>query len=138
MNITLVIENIKNFFVSLFAKIKTIFEEDKKRFLIISGIALLILILLIILIFSPKQKNDKNISQMFSLSEKIVIPPSPEIKNDYTLTRENNKKWVKEEGEEYFTTPSKKEINSLSDSNDTLISNMIGAAPWKSPYLYYP
>ncbi len=129
MNITSIVDLIKNFFISIVDKMKFLFENDKKRFFIIIGIFFVIIILLLILLFSPKKKKNTTIASNFSLSEDIVIPKSPEIKNDYSLTRETNDKWSKEEGEKYFTTPNNKEINSLSDSNDMLISNMIGAAP---------
>ncbi|MCR4580175.1 MAG: hypothetical protein K5681_07505 [Treponema sp.] len=107
-------------------------EENKKLALIIASlifVILICLILLIVLASSGKKKEVKVPDQELIINEQLLIPNGPELPRDYTLSRQTKESWTDQEIEPWFTTPSEKEINSLSQSNDNMINEIIKAAP---------
>lgn len=135
MNFSEIIQKIKDFFSSLKSKIIDFYNENRKLSLIISALILLILICIILLIcIAPKSKKDKSkeeSKQPFVLTETLQIPNGPQMPDDYNISRKTESSWSEEEAEPWFTIPSEKEINALSQTNNTMINELLGAAPWK-------
>lgn len=109
------------------------FEENKKVAIIISSLVIVILLCLVLLAASvssaKKKKNAPRPRQELILSEPLLIPDGPELPRDYTLTRRTKEKWTDEEADPWFTVPSEKEIDSLSRSNESMVNEIIKAAP---------
>jgi len=131
MDIQGLLSNVKQGFISLFSKIKDYYRNNKKQSIIISVLLVLIIILFIILIsiLSGKKTKDQAPVNNIILTEKALIPSSPEVQENYTLSRESKDKWTTEESDEWFTVPGQKDIDSLSNTNDNLVSDIIEAAP---------
>jgi len=108
-------------------------EENRKLAIIIAGLTLVILICLILLIaFSSSAKKNKTVKlpeEELVINEQLLIPNGPELPRDYTLSRQTKENWTDKELEPWFATPSEKEINALSQSNDNMINEIIKAAP---------
>ncbi|MCH5292612.1 MAG: hypothetical protein J1E07_02615 [Treponema sp.] len=108
-------------------------EENKKVAIIISSLVIVILLCLVLLAASvssaKKKKNAPRPRQELILSEPLLIPDGPELPRDYTLTRRTKEKWTDEEADPWFTVPSEKEIDSLSRSNESMVNEIIKAAP---------
>lgn len=127
MDFSKISEKIKNFF----SKVYDFLLEDKKRSLIILlGLLIFLLILLLIISISAtsgKKENFEKPSIVFT--EELLIPGGPEVKEDYSVSRQTSEVWTEEETENWFTVPSAKEVEDLANANDNLISDVIGAAP---------
>lgn len=107
-------------------------KENKKLAIVIASLFCLMLICIIILICSfnkGKNQSEKIYKEQLQLTHELVIPNGPDLPDDYTISRETKENWSKEEGEQWFTLPSEKEINGLSKANDNLIDEILGAAP---------
>lgn len=126
-----IIEKIKEKFSSVKDKALNFYEENQNLSYIILGLIALLIILIILLICTgSKVKKQKSIPvQTLELTEKLAIPDGPALPKDYTTSRKTKDKWTNEEAEEWFTVPTEKEINSLADANDSLINEIVGAAP---------
>ncbi len=130
MDIQAIFSDIKDKIISLYEKVCDYCRENKKMAIIIAGLSVFIIVLVIILIASLGTKKEKTDLQMpLILSEQPLIPNSPEIQNDYNMTRKTEKSWSEESLDEWFTIPSDKEIDSLGKTNDTIITEILGAAP---------
>lgn len=130
MNI--ILEKLKNAYNSLKEKFSTFYEENQKLTYLIAALIIVILICLILLITTaekPGKKNRKLSEQQLELSEPLFIPNGPALPKDYTSSRKTKEKWTEEEAEPWFTIPDEKQVESLGQANDSLINEMIGAAP---------
>lgn len=117
--------------VTLVNKIIDFVKEDMRRTLIIL-ISILIVILIILVIISVtkvSEKDKKNEAAPIVLSQELIIPEGPQVKQDYTVSRQPEEKWDIKETDNWFTVPSSKDVDDLSKANDNLILNVIGAAP---------
>ena len=117
---------------SLFEQIKDFYQENKIKSLIICALFVLILLLLIVLfciLGSDKNKKIIKTETDIILSETPLVPKSPELQEDYSFSRLTKDKWTEEDANEWFTIPSNADIESLSKSNDLIISEITGAAP---------
>lgn len=123
MNFLELVGNVKNRFLSL----------DKKNQIIISVLVLIILLSLILIVITTTNKKD-SIEDVYPLvlKKELQIPPSAELPKDYNISRTTKDKWTDSEAEQWFTPPSEKEIENLSNSNDKIINSIIEAAPWKN------
>lgn len=127
-----IIEKIKNIYCSLKEKFLQFYEENQKLTYIISALLLVILICIILLITTAEntgKKNKQNQEQKLEISEKLEIPDGPALPKDYTSSRKTKEKWSTEEAEPWFTIPNEKEVESLGKANDSLVNEIIGAAP---------
>lgn len=127
-----ILESIKDFISSLSDKVTSFYEENKKIFFIILGLILVILICLILLVATSEKdkKKQKDLpGSNLQLTESLIIPNGPELPRDYNISRKTKDKWTEEEAEPWFTVPTEKEINSLSNSNENMVNEIIGAAP---------
>ncbi len=108
-------------------------DENRKLAIIIASMILLILICLLLLAAatssSKKKKSEPVNKNELIINEQLLIPNGPELPRDYTLSRQTKEKWNEEDVEPWFTTPSEKEINALSQSNNNMINEIIKAAP---------
>ena len=131
-------------FSELFEKIKdkiseivdTLAEwiEENKKLAILAGSLILVILLCLILLAaaasSAKKKKTKPVEEeSLVINENLLIPNGPELPRDYTLSRQTKEKWTDEDVEPWFTLPSEKEINALSQSNDNMVNEIIKAAP---------
>lgn len=125
-------------------KIKTFFSTSSKLTLSLLGIvAFLVLSAIIISIaglsVSSKNKKNANISSFLSSSEEdfsqfvqvenFINPQSKKFTQNYYFSRDLKQNWNEKELNEWFTIPNEENIKSLSESNDKIIDNIIGAAP---------
>lgn len=127
-----ILESIKDFISSLSDKVTSFYEENKKISFIILGLILVILICLIFLVATSEKdkKKQKDLpGSNLQLTESLIIPNGPELPRDYNISRKTKDKWTEEEAEPWFTVPTEKEINSLSNSNENMVNEIIGAAP---------
>lgn len=106
-------------------------KENKKLAVIICTLILFMIVCIIVLlaISGKKDTAPKVFQDRLELTEDLVVPNGPELPGDYTISRETQEKWTEEEGSEYFTVPSDKEINGLSKANNKMIEEILGAAP---------
>ena len=131
-------------FSELFEKIKdkiseivdnlTEWIEENKKLAILAGSLILVILLCLILLAaaasSAKKKKAKPVEEeSLVINENLLIPNGPELPRDYTLSRQTKEKWTDEDVEPWFTLPSEKEINALSQSNDNMVNEIIKAAP---------
>ena len=131
-------------FSELFEKIKdkiseivdtlTEWIEENKKLAILAGSLILVIFLCLILLAaaasSAKKKKAKPVEEeSLVINENLLIPNGPELPRDYTLSRQTKEKWTDEDVEPWFTLPSEKEINALSQSNDNMVNEIIKAAP---------
>lgn len=106
--------------------------ENKMISLAISGMLVLIIICIILLaVASGKKKDKKKVipGLQLELSTPQVIPNGPELPRNYNLYRESEEMWSEEDGREWFTSPTEKEISSLSTANENMVNDIIEAAP---------
>lgn len=131
--------DIKAFFSNLWKKLNSLiekaadyFRENKLQAFIISGLIALIFLLLIFLgiaVSFNKKKNTVAQEKTLVLTESPLIPTGPEVQEDYSVSRMSKDKWSEDEADEWFSIPTEKDIQSLGNSNDKIVSDIIGAAP---------
>ncbi|MCF0241127.1 MAG: hypothetical protein HUK25_00725 [Treponema sp.] len=124
------IQNIKEKAQNLWSRVKDYVIENTVLSLAIGGLVLIIIVSVIILIVSvSKPKESVDYTRELTLTEELLVPPSPVVPNGYNLSRKTEKSWSNEETNKWFSSPTEKEINDLSISNDRIISEITGAAP---------
>lgn len=122
----------EDIFSDLKEKISDFVSENKIMSIAISALVVVILICIILLSVTSKKKKDKTpeIPKMtLELSAEQKIPDGPELPRNYNLYREPSETWTEEESRQWFTNPTEKEVNALSSANDSLINEIIEAAP---------
>ncbi len=127
-----IFENIKEKILNLVNTIVDFYNENKKISLIIlSSVVVVLLCIILLIVYAGNNKKNKEIviPEPLILSAPLVIPDGPALPKDYNISRKTKDKWTEEEATEWFTIPSDKEINALSKSNDSLVNEIIGAAP---------
>ena len=72
-----------------------------------------------------KVTNQKNLV----IDQELLLPNELTINNKYTHVRQKKEKWSEEEANEWFTVPDETEIEKLSQANDKIVKDIIGAAP---------
>lgn len=131
MDIKESLNKVKEKIVSLSKKIIDFVKEDMRRALIIllSCLIALLVILVIVSVTASSHKNTNVEIAPIVLSQELIIPEGPQVKQDYTVSRQPEENWDVEETDNWFTVPSSKEVDDLSKANDNLILDVIGAAP---------
>ena len=130
MDVKAVFSDIKDRIISLYERLTDYCRENKKMALLIGALILFILVLIVILVITLNKPKPAPVLEMpLILSETPLIPDGPEIQNDYTYSRKTEKNWSEEETDKWFTIPSDKEINSLSKTNNAIVSEILGATP---------
>lgn len=131
MDKTSFFEKIKESFSNIKDKIVTWINENRKLAIILSSLItlMIICIILIAVISGNKKETKKTYEEVLQLSQPLVIPDGPELPRDYTISRETKENWTEEEGQEWFTTPTDKDIRGLEKANNNKINDILGAAP---------
>lgn len=112
-------------------KLEFLIENYKKQVIIVCSSLIFILFIVLIIVISTNNSSKKidTSSEKINFSEKLLIPQNELEKNSYIESRKTPKNWTKEEVDEYFTPPTKSEIQKLSESNDKIINEILGATP---------
>ena len=96
------------------------------------------LLLLIFLSFLPvfstiiqsnKKENKQIVYTVKPVEDELVLPAEPGIEENYQFYREQKKKWSREDAEVWFTAPDDLMMKELEQTNNALISDVLGAAP---------
>ena len=123
-------DKVTDFFSKVKEKISDFVSENKVISIAISTMLLLIIICIILISAMGKKKKKINPLEIkLNLSYEQQLPDGPELPRNYNLFRESKEKWTEEEGRQWFTIPTEKEVNSLSLANDSMINEIIEAAP---------
>lgn len=114
--------------------VKHFFSGKSRFFLLVTGLLVFLFIAaLIVSIVQCVQKPGKPIT--FSESNPVIpvtelVPPKPAaLIEDYYFSRISNEKWSDADVDRWFTEPDSFSIDALGDANDSLVSNITGAAP---------
>lgn len=133
MNLQDTFDIIKEKITSLTETVSDFFEENRKIGIMVVSLILVILICIVLLILSlSSEKNKKNnsvIEDILYTTENPLIPNGPEVPRDYNFSRKTKSEWSDEDSQQWFSTPSKVEIDSLSNTNDNMVNEIIKAAP---------
>lgn len=104
--------------------------ENKYIVFSVSGLLLVTLFALIIISVSPKKgKKPNSIEEVLTADEEALIPDGPQTEVVSVTSRDNHSKWGEEEEKRFLTVPTTKELDELSEANDLLIKDIMGAAP---------
>lgn len=114
-----------------FQEIKENILENKRRFLLLgfTFIFVILLIILVIVLANSHNKKTPEQKEKIILSEELLIPNGPEVQREYTITRQAKDTWTQEEADDWFTSPSEKDIQALEKSNENMILDLVEAAP---------
>lgn len=106
--------------------------EDKRRKYLIAGCIVtivILLIILVILIISDNKKSIKRETPHLVFTEELQIPNGPEVQKNYNISREPKESWTEDDTSDWFTIPTATDIEALSNSNENMVLEIIGAAP---------
>ncbi|MCQ2594470.1 MAG: hypothetical protein MJ196_04335 [Treponemataceae bacterium] len=100
---------------------------------IIAFLVLLIFMSLLPVFATVIQSNKKEKKQKVYLvkpvEDELVLPAEPGIDDSYQFYREQKRKWSREDAEVWFTAPDDLMLKELEQTNNALISDVLGAAP---------
>ena len=120
-------------FNEIFDNIKFFFADTKKKILFICGILVLMtLCALVVLTCSTNKKESKReVSEQRKINpeETLLIPSGPAVPDEYVTSRKTEESWSVEDVEKWFTVPDEGEVNKLGESNDSIVNEILGAAP---------
>ena len=130
--------DVKDFFtqlkdktVSLVKKTVSFCKENPRKAVIVlcSSLIVILLILLISIIAGrPKEEKEADGPQIV-FTEELLVPDELVTEYSYDISRQTEEKWSEEETEKWFTIPTTEQINQLEKENESMISDVIGAAP---------
>ena len=121
-------------FSTLVEKFRYLIEENRKQTIFVCSVLIFMTLCgFFILLLSTSQqekKGTKVINQKnLVIDQELLLPNELTINNNYTQVRQKKEKWSEEEANEWFTVPDETEIEKLSQSNDKIVKDIIGAAP---------
>ena len=121
-------------FSTLVEKFRYLIEENKKQTIFVCSILIFMTLcgffVLLLSTSHQEKKETKDINQKnLVIDQELLIPNELTINNKYTHVRQKKEKWSEEEANEWFTVPDETEIEKLSQSNDKIVKDIIGAAP---------
>ena len=121
-------------FSTLVEKFRYLIEENKKQTIFVCSILIFMTLcgfFVLLLSTSQQEKKETKVINQKNLviDQELLIPNELTINNKYTHVRKKKKKWSEEEANEWFTVPDETEIEKLSQSNDKIVKDIIGAAP---------
>ena len=67
--------------------------------------------------------------QPLEADQPVLLPPEPLQMETYPLTRVPKETWTSKDKREWFTQPDEKSVERLKKTNDSIISDITGAAP---------
>lgn len=121
-------------FSTLVEKFRYLIEENKKQTIFVCSILIFMTLcgfFILLLSTSQQEKKETKVINQKNLviDQELLIPNELTINNKYTHVREKKEKWSEEEANEWFTVPDETEIEKLSQANDKIVKDIIGAAP---------
>ena len=121
-------------FSTLVEKFRYLIEENKKQTIFVCSILIFMTLcgfFVLLLSTSQQEKKETKVINQKNLviDQELLIPNKLTINNKYTHVRQKKEKWSEEEANEWFTVPDETEIEKLSQSNDKIVKDIIGAAP---------
>ena len=121
-------------FSTLVEKFRYLIEENKKQTIFVCSILIFMTLcgfFVLLLSTSQQEKKETKVINQKNLviDQELLLPNELTINNKYTHVRQKKEKWSEEEANEWFTVPDKTEIEKLSQSNDKIVKDIIGAAP---------
>jgi hypothetical protein len=121
-------------FSTLVEKFRYLIEENKKQTIFVCSILIFMTLcgfFVLLLSTSQQEKKETKVINQKNLviDQELLIPNELTINNKYTHMRQKKEKWSEEEANEWFTVPDETEIEKLSQSNDKIVKDIIGAAP---------
>lgn len=121
-------------FSTLVEKFRYLIEENKKQTIFVCSILIFMTLcgfFVLLLSTSQQEKKETKVINQKNLviDQELLLPNELTINNKYTHVRQKKEKWSEEEANEWFTVPDETEIEKLSQSNDKIVKDIIGAAP---------
>lgn len=121
-------------FSTLVEKFRYLIEENKKQTIFVCSILIFMTLcgfFILLLSTSQQEKKETKVINQKNLviDQELLLPNELTLNNKYTHVREKKEKWSEEEANEWFTVPDETEIEKLSQSNDKIVKDIIGAAP---------
>lgn len=121
-------------FSTLVEKFRYLIDENKKQTIFVCSILIFMTLcgfFVLLLSTSQQEKKETKVINQKNLviDQELLIPNELTINNKYTHVRQKKEKWSEEEANEWFTVPDETEIEKLSQSNDKIVKDIIGAAP---------
>lgn len=111
-------------------KISDFLNEHKKIALgIIAGLVVLLLILIIGIAASGRSKKSIPDTISHNQEDPFMLPQNTTVTEDYYFSRTTGEKWDQEQVDQWFTIPGTATVEELGRDNDTLVQEILGAAP---------
>lgn len=92
-------------------------------FLFIAGLVILMIQT------TPAKKTEFQAAEPFTQDSPILIPDSPDIEKDYYPSRVTENQWGEDEVKKWFTFPEDEVMGELEKANNSIITDVIEAAP---------
>lgn len=121
-------------FSTLVEKFRYLIEENRKQTIFVCSVLIFMTLcgfFILLLSTSQQEKKETKVTNQKNLviDQELLLPNELTINNKYTQVRQKKEKWSEEEANEWFTVPDETEIEKLSQSNDKIVKDIIGAAP---------
>lgn len=123
------------FLERLKAGIKDFLEENTKLAVAISVVLTVALLGAVVAVAFqdplPKKKKKADIKppHPYEAVQEFLPPKGSNLTEDYYFSREQNPKWSDEEFNKWFTVPTEKDREELSEANENLINELLGEVP---------
>lgn len=107
-------------------------SEQKKAVLISAILVLFFCAALIVLTIAPasnKSEIEPYRPEPFIADQELLLPQGPSVPQSYSVGRQRTDGWDESEVERWLVRPDAAAIEKLSSANDTMISEITGAAP---------
>lgn len=109
------------------------FMQEKPLISTIIGIVtfffLAALVIILIQAAKPGDSGQTFRRESFSADAKLLIPAAPEVEKDYYPSRTVKNAWTEADVAPFFTVPDAESMQSLEKANDSIVTEIIGAAP---------
>lgn len=121
-------------FSTLVEKFRYLIEENRKQTILVCSVLIFMTLcgfFILLLSTSQQEKKETKVTNQKNLviDQELLLPNELTINNKYTHVRQKKEKWSEEEANEWFTVPDETEIEKLSQANDKIVKDIIGAAP---------
>lgn len=121
-------------FSTLVEKFRYLIEENRKQTIFVCSVLIFMTLcgfFILLLSTSQQEKKETKVTNQKNLviDQELLLPNELTINNKYTHVRQKKEKWSEEEANEWFTVPDETEIEKLSQANDKIVKDIIGAAP---------
>lgn len=110
-----------------------LFSGNKKTFVLCAVLVLMTLCAVAVLSVQQCREAKSFVSpagqQNLELDKELLVPDGPAVPGGYSTSRITAERWDLQSVENWFTVPDEEEIEKLGKVNDTLINEIVGAAP---------